>query len=142
MNTYKHQLNENIPTILDNSRTIAVVGLSKKDNRPSHDVARYLKNQGFRIIPVNPKYDSILDEVCYKSLRDIEEPVDVVDIFRRPEEVSAVVDDAIAIGAKAIWMQSGIVNEEAAKNALEAGLLVVMDACMKVEHLLHSGINK
>lgn len=120
--------------ILDSSRTIAVVGLSAKPDRPSHRVASYLKQRGYRIIPVNPGETEILGETCYPDLSSIPEPVDVVDIFRRSEEVLPIVEEAIKIGAKAVWMQEGIVNEQAAARAREAGLLVVMDKCMLKTH--------
>ena len=120
--------------ILSSSRTIAVVGLSPKPNRPSYRVASYLKEQGYRIIPVNPKATEILGEVCYPDLSSIPEPVDVIDIFRRPEEVPRIVEETIKIGAKAVWMQEGVINEEAAARAKQAGLKVVMDRCMYKEH--------
>lgn len=123
-----------IKEILARTTTIAVVGLSPKENRPSNDVARYLMAAGYTIIPVNPGQSEILGRKCYASLTDIPEPVDLVDIFRRADEVGPVVDQAIAMGAKAVWMQQGIVNEEAAKRAGEAGLKVIMDRCLKVEH--------
>lgn len=120
--------------ILNSSRTIAVVGLSPKPDRPSHTVASYLKANGYRIIPVNPQVGEVLGEVSYPDLGSIPEPVDVVDIFRRSEEVLAIVEEAIKIGAKTVWMQEGVINEEAAARAREAGLLVVMDRCMLKEH--------
>jgi len=120
--------------ILNSSRTIAVVGLSPKPERPSYRVASYLKEQGYRIIPVNPQEKQALGEPCYPELVSIPEPVDVVDIFRRSEEVPAIVEEAIKIGAKAVWMQEGVINEEAAAKAREAGLEVIMDKCMKKEH--------
>ncbi len=120
--------------ILKEARTIAVVGLSAQWNRPSNFAAKYLKDRGYRIIPVNPKYDEILGEKCYPSLLDIPEKVDVVEIFRKPEEVLPIVEQAIKIGAKVVWMQIGVVNEEAAKRAEEAGLEVIMNRCMKIEH--------
>ena len=118
------------------AKVIAVVGLSPREERPSNGVARYLKESGYRIIPVNPQFagDTLLGELCYPDLGSIPEPVDVVDIFRRPDDVPPVVDDAVAIGAKAVWMQEGIVNEAAAAVAREAGLGVVMDKCMLKEH--------
>ena len=125
--------------ILGSSRTVAVVGLSPKTDRPSYRVASYLKEQGYKIIPVNPNESEILGETSYPDLSSIPEPVDVVDIFRRPEDVTPVVEEAIKKGAKAVWMQEGIVNEEAAARARGAGLLVVMDRCMFKEHKkLHS----
>ena len=123
-----------IAAIIKNCRTIAVVGLSPKGNRPSNDVARYLINAGYHVIPVNPGRDEILGQKCYPNLAAIPEPVDMVDIFRRAEEVGPVVDEAIAIKAKAVWMQQGIVNEEAAAKARKAGLQVIMDRCLKVDH--------
>jgi len=128
--------------ILNSSRVVAVVGLSPKPDRPSYRVASYLKRNGYKIIPVNPGAREILGEVCYPDLSTIPEPVDVVDIFRRSEEAPAIVEKAIEIGAKAVWMQEGVINEEAAARAKEAGLLVVMDECMLKEHLkLHGGVD-
>jgi predicted CoA-binding protein len=121
--------------ILNFSRVVAVVGLSSKPGRPSYRVASYLKEQGYKIIPVNPEEKKILGELCYPDLASIPEPVDVVDVFRRPEEVLPIVEEAISIGAKAVWMQEGVINEEAAARAREAGLLVVMDKCMRKLHL-------
>lgn len=120
--------------ILNSSRTIAVVGLSPEPDRPSYQVARYLKEQGYRIVPVNPGAKEILEEPCYPTLSSIPEVVDAVDIFRRSEEVPAVVEEAIRIGAKAVWMQEGVTDEAAAARAREAGLLVVMDKCMLKQH--------
>jgi len=120
--------------ILKSSCVIAVVGLSPKSDRPSYGVARYLKEHGYRIIPVNPQAKEILGEPSYPDLASIPEPVDVVDIFRRSEEVPDIVDQAIKIGAKAVWMQEGVINEQAAAKAREAGVVVVMDMCMKKEH--------
>ena len=120
--------------ILKSSRVVAVVGLSPKPDRPSYVVASYLKENGYKIIPVNPKAEEILGEVCYPDLGSIPEPVDVVDIFRRSEEAVGIVEEAIRIGAKAVWMQEGVINEQAAGRAREAGLLVVMDRCMLKEH--------
>lgn len=129
--------------ILNTSRVVAVVGLSPNPDRPSYRVASYLKEQGYKIIPVNPTTGEILGEVSYPDLSSIPETVDVVDIFRRSEEVPAIVEDAIKIGAKVVWMQEGIINEEAATRAREAGLLVVMDRCMLKEHQkLRNSINK
>ena len=124
-----------IRQILKDSQTIAVVGLSPKPHRPSHQVALYLMEVGYTIIPVNPGQDTILGYTCYPNLRDIPTPVDMVDIFRRQEEVAPIVEDAIAIGAKFIWMQEGIVNEKAAAKAEGAGLTVIMDRCTKIDHL-------
>ena len=112
---------------LSYSKTIAVVGLSARPERPSHYVARYLQEQGYRIVPVNPAVEEVLAEKSYPDLRAVPFPIDMVDIFRRSEFVASVVDDAIAVGAKYIWMQDGVVDEEAAAAARAAGLQVVMD---------------
>ena len=124
-----------IRNILKNTTTIAVVGLSPKPNRPSNQVAQYLKDAGYTIIPVNPGQDTLLGLPCYPSLQAIPEPVDMVDIFRRSEFVLPIVAEAIAIKAKVIWMQSGIINEAAARLAEEAGLMVIMDRCTMVDHM-------
>ena len=130
---------EEIEGILKEGRTVAVVGLSPKPDRPSYVVARYLQAQGYRIIPVNPNTQEILGEKAYPTLLSIPEKVDIVDIFRRPEDVPPVVEEAIKIGARVVWMQEGIVHEGAAQRAKEAGLKVVMDRCLKKEHQrLHS----
>ena len=115
-------------------RTIAVVGLSPKPERASHDVARYLLSQGYKIIPVNPVQEEILGLKCYPNLSAIPEPVDLVDVFRRPEHCPPIAKEAVAIGAKALWLQLGIANDEAARIASDGGLLVVMDRCIKIEH--------
>lgn len=120
--------------ILREIKTIAVVGLSNKPDRPSNEIASYLQERGYRIIPVNPTIKEALGEKAYPSLKDIPESIDVVQIFRRPEEVPAVVEDAIAIGAKVVWMQPGAENEEAAAKAEAAGLKAVVGACMRSVH--------
>ena len=120
--------------LLERAHVVAIVGLSPEEGKASNGVARYLKREGYRIIPVNPKITEALGEKAYPSLAEIPVPVDVVQIFRRSEDVPPVVEDAIAIGAKVVWMQSGIINEEAAARAEAAGLKVVMDACMREEH--------
>lgn len=120
--------------ILNNSRTVAVVGLSANPDRPSHAVAEYLKENGYTIIPVNPNEKEILGEQSYPDINSIPVQVDVVDIFRRPEDVLPVVREAIGKGIKAVWMQEGVVNKEAAAEARKAGLKVVMDKCMFKEH--------
>lgn len=120
--------------ILREFRNIAVVGLSANPERPSYRIASYLAEQGYNIIPVNPNTQEVLDKTSYPDLGSIPEKVDVVEIFRRPEDVMPVVEEAIKTGAKAVWMQEGIVNEEAAARARGAGLLVVMDKCMFKEH--------
>jgi predicted CoA-binding protein len=127
-----------IAELLASSKTIAVVGLSSKPFRPSFGVSQYLQSAGYRIIPVNPNESSILGEKCYARLEDIPEKIDIVDIFRRSELVPEVVDAAIQIGARAVWMQEGVVNEPSAAAARRAGLFVVMDICIAKElHKLH-----
>ena len=123
-----------VQEILEQSKVIAVVGLSPKPHRDSHEVAKYLQGNGYRIIPVYPRADSILGEKVYPDLKSIPDEVDVVDIFRKSQDVPPVVDEAIEIGAKVVWMQLGVVHEEAAAKARDAGLGVVMDRCMLVEH--------
>jgi predicted CoA-binding protein len=120
--------------ILAASRTIAVVGLSANWYRPSFFAAKYMQDHGYRIIPVNPNYDEVLGERCYPDVKDIPEPVDIVDCFRRPAEMPALARDAVAKGASVLWMQLGIRNDEAAAIASEAGLDVVADRCVKIEH--------
>ena len=115
-------------------KTIAVVGLSGNPQRPSNHVSSYLQGAGYRIIPVNPVESEILGEKCYSSLRDIPVPVDIVDVFRASDAVSPIADDAIAIGAKYLWLQEGVINIEAAEKAANAGLKVVMDRCMLKVH--------
>jgi predicted CoA-binding protein len=126
---------EMIKDILLSTKTIATVGLSKNREKVSNSVATYLQGQGYRVIPVNPTTDEILGEKSYADLESIPDKIDVVQIFRRPEDIPPVVTDAIKVGAKVVWMQEGIVNEEAAQMAREAGLQVVMDACMRAMHL-------
>lgn len=124
---------ETIEKILKDSHTVAVVGLSDNPERPSYAVAKFLQEHGYRIIPVNPTLAEVLGERAYPDLAAIPEPVDVVDIFRRSEAVPPIVEEAIHIGAKAIWMQVGVCNEQAAEKARAVGLLVVMDRCMMQE---------
>jgi uncharacterized protein len=126
-----------IEEILRQSRTIAVVGLSSDPMRPSYGIARALQSYGYRVIPVNPKESEVLGEKSYASLRDIPDVVDLVNVFRRPEQTPAVAQDAVAIGAKALWLQSGIENDEAERIASAGGLDVVMDRCIMVEHRKH-----
>lgn len=123
-----------IAWILRECRTIAVVGASSNPLRPSNRVAAYMKAQGYRVIPVNPNEREVVGESAYPSLRAVTDPVDLVDIFRRSEEVLPIVDDAIAKGAKAVWMQEGVVNHAAAERARGAGLAVVMDRCWLKDH--------
>jgi len=128
-------LMEEIRCMLRQYKTIAVVGLSPKPARPSYQVASYLQDAGYRVIPVNPGQNEILGQTCYPTLSAIPEPVEIVDIFRKPTEVTGVVEEAVTIGAKVIWMQSGIINQEAANIASQAGLSVIMDRCLKVDHM-------
>jgi predicted CoA-binding protein len=128
-----------IRSILESYRTVAVVGLSRDPAKASHQVAQYLQSVGYRVFPVNPFVDEVLGETSYKSLLDVPETIDVVDIFRPSEAVPAIVEDAIQLKArvgfpKVVWMQLGIVNEEAARRAKDAGFIVVMDRCMMMEH--------
>jgi predicted CoA-binding protein len=120
--------------ILMQNRTIAVVGLSANWHRPSYFAAKYMLDHGYAVIPVNPAYEEVLGQKCYASLRDIPVKADIVDCFRRAEDIPAVADEAIAMGARVLWMQIGVVNEEAARKAEAAGLEVVMDRCVKIEH--------
>jgi predicted CoA-binding protein len=133
---------EQVERILRESQTIAVVGLSGDPERPSHSVARYLQSHGYRVIPVNPGLSQVLSEKAYPDLLSIPEPVDAVDIFRRSEAVPPIADQAIQIGAKAIWMQEGVRHEAAAEKARAAGLLVIMDRCMMKEsrRLIKAGV--
>jgi uncharacterized protein len=125
---------EAVRRILETSRTVAVVGLSDKPDRDSHRVAAYLQQHGYRIIPVNPNLATVLGERAYGHLREVAEPVDVVDIFRKPEAVPDIVEEAIGIRARAIWMQEGIAHNAAADRARAAGLEVVMNKCLLKEH--------
>lgn len=127
-------LNDAITQVLTSSKTIAVVGLSANRMRPSYGVAEYLKSAGYRIIPVNPNQEDVLGEKSYARLEDVPARVDIVDIFRRPEFVPEVVDSAIRIGARGIWMQEGVVHAAAAEKARSAGLFVIMDSCILKEH--------
>ena len=124
-----------IPDLLEKYRTIAVVGLSSQRSRPSHSVTAYMQSQGYRIIPINPHETEVLGERAYARLQDVPEPVEIVDVFRRSEHVAVVVEDAIEIGAKVLWLQEGVVDEEAAARARRAGLEVVMDLCILKEHM-------
>jgi uncharacterized protein len=123
-----------ITDILKRAKTIAVVGLSDSPLRPSHGVAAYLQTQGYRIIPVNPQIQTSLGEKAYPSLLDVPEKIDIVDIFRRPEFVEGVVDQAIQLKVPTVWMQEEIVHEKAAQKARQAGIFVVMDRCILLEH--------
>lgn len=131
----RHPSPEEIEELLRGSRNVAVVGLSDDPSRPSHDVARALQRHGFRIFPVNPTLRGpVLGERPYASVREIQEPVDIVDVFRRSEKVMPVAGDAVAAGARALWLQLGVVNEEAASYAADHGLTVVSDRCIKVDY--------
>ncbi|HXF79773.1 MAG TPA: CoA-binding protein [Usitatibacter sp.] len=125
---------DKVRRILKGSRTVAVVGLSAQWHRPSFFAAKYLQEHGYRVIPVNPGYETILGERSYKRLADIPEKVDVVDCFRKASEIPALAEEAIAIGAKVLWMQLGVENREARARAEAAGLQVVENRCMKIEH--------
>lgn len=120
--------------ILRDCRTIAVVGLSAEAQRPSHEVAEYLQANGYRVVPVNPKYSEVLGETCYPDLKSIPFAIDLVDVFRRPQDCVPIAEDAVAIGAKVLWLQLGVLNEEAQRLAAAAGLTVVADRCIKIEH--------
>lgn len=128
--------------ILATSRKVAVVGLSAKWYRPSYFAAKYLVDHGYEIFPVNPNYEEVLGLRCWPDLKSLPEKIDVVDIFQKPERVPALVEDAIEIGAKVVWMQIGVIHEEAARRARDAGLDVVMNRCMKIEYArLFGGLN-
>ena len=125
---------ETIQRILDECRTIAVVGLSSQPWRPSNSVSDYMRRNGYRVIPVNPNETSVFGETSYPDLFAVPEKIELVDIFRRSDEAGKAVDQAIAVGAKAVWLQEGVIDQGAAQRALEAGLLVVMDRCWLKEH--------
>lgn len=135
----RYQDPETIRAVLGEAKTIAVVGLSPDPGRPSHDVARYLQAHGYRIVPVNPTEREILGEPSYATLTDIPFAVDLVDVFRRPEYVPAIAEDAVKIGAKALWLQLGVISPEGAEIAGRGGLRVVVDRCTKVEHMRYGG---
>ena len=125
--------------LLEDTRTIAIVGLSPRPERAIHEVARYLRAAGYTIIPVNPRCTEVLGEKCYPSLREVPGPIDMVDVFRRSEEVMAVAEDAIAVGARSLWLQLGVIAPEASALAADAGLKVVVDRCTKIEHAVLIG---
>lgn len=131
--SYEEQ--QTMERILQNARTIATVGLSDDVTKPAHSVPAYLQAQGYHVIPVNPTLPEVLGERAYASLAEVPEPIDVVQIFRRSDKVGPIVDEAIAAGAKAVWMQVGIADEAAAARARAAGLDVVMNQCMRVQHI-------
>ena len=126
---------ETIRRILDECRTIAVVGLSSDPSRASNSVSGYMRRQGYRVIPVNPNETSVFGEKSYPDLFAVPVKIDLVDVFRRPDEAGKAVDEAIAVGAKAVWMQEGVIDEAAAQRAVDAGLMVVMDRCWLKEHI-------
>jgi predicted CoA-binding protein len=132
-------MEDEIKEILTSYKTVAIVGISNKPDRDSYIVAEYLLNQGYKIIPVNPNIDTVLGLKAYPDLISIPEDIEIVDIFRRPEFVDEIVDQAIEKGAKVVWMQLGVINESAAEKARKAGLKVVMNKCIKVEHMYRFG---
>lgn len=125
---------EAIRSLLQQARTIAVVGISAKPDRPSHEVAHYLQRAGYTIIPVNPAYEEVLGQKCYPSLHEVPGKIDLVNVFRKPAEVMGVVDEAIAVGVGSVWLQLGVIAPDAADKAAAAGLKVVSDRCTKIEH--------
>jgi predicted CoA-binding protein len=135
---------EEVVELLKSAKTVAVVGIAHKEDRDSYKVAKYLKEHGYKIIPVNPKYKEVLGEPCYPDLKSVPEKIDVVDIFRNIDAIPGIVDEAINVGAGAVWMQLGLAHNESAEKARQAGLKVVMNKCMKIEHqrLLLSADNK
>src|SRR4051812_9028361 len=135
----RHQDPVTIQRLLHNARTIAVVGLSPDELRASNFVGFYLKRHGYRVVPVNPRADEILGETSYPSVAEIPFPVDVVDVFRKPDAVPEIAEEAVAAGAGALWLQFGVLSFEAAELARRGGLRVVMDRCLKVEHARHLG---
>ncbi|GGG09468.1 CoA-binding protein [Paenibacillus abyssi] len=141
---YQQPSRDEIKRILEQSETIAVVGLSDKPDRTSYMVSEAMKSKGYRIVPVNPNAEQILGEKCYASLKDIPFPVDIVNVFRRSEHCPPVAEEAVAIGAKVLWLQLGVISEESARIASEGGLEVIMDRCIKVEDsiLLPGGKSK
>jgi predicted CoA-binding protein len=128
-----------IQRLLHTSKTIAIVGLSSNELRPSHFVGYYLKRHGFRVVPVNPREDSVLGEKSYPRLQDVPVPVDIVNVFRAPDALPGIARDAVSIHARALWCQFGVINEEAAMIAEGGGLTVIMDRCIKVEHARYVG---
>ena len=128
---------ETIRRILDECRTVAVVGLSSDTWRPSNSVSAYMRRSGYRVIPVNPNETEVFGEKAYPDLASVPDKFDLVDVFRRSDEAGKAVDEAIALGVKAVWLQEGVIDREAAQRALDAGLLVVMDRCWLKEHIRH-----
>lgn len=130
---FENPSREEIKHILQEANNIAVVGLSDDPSKVSHMVSAAMQKKGYRIIPVNPKADSILGETCYASLKEVPDRIDIVNVFRRPEHTPPIAEEAVAVGAKVLWMQLGIANDEAAEIAEAGGLQVIMDRCIKVE---------
>lgn len=131
-----------IRRVLLENHSIAMVGLSASWHRPSYFAAKYMIDHGYTVIPVNPRYREVLGRTCYARLADIPERVDIVDCFRKPEEIPAIVEEAFRIGARVLWIQLGVINEQAARRAGELGLEVIMDRCVKIEHArLFGGLN-
>lgn len=130
---------EEVANVLKDARTVAVVGISNKEERDSNKVAKYLKEHGYKVIPVNPGYREVLGEPCYPNLASVPMHIDVVDIFRSVDAIPGVVDEAISVKAGAVWMQLGLVHNDAAEKARCAGLTVVMNKCMKIEHARTAG---
>jgi uncharacterized protein len=128
-----------IARIIRTARTVAIVGLSSNELRPSNFVGFYLKRHGYRVIPVNPRESEVFGALSYPSLADVPEPIDVVDVFRRPEAVPAIAEEAVAVGAGALWLQFGVISAEGTEIARRGGLAVVQDRCMKVEHARYLG---
>jgi len=139
METFQNPTEEQIEDLLKRVRSIAVVGLSPRPNRPSHQVASQMQRFGYRIIPVRPAVDSVLGETAYASLEKLPTRVDLVDVFRAPEHVDAIVDQCIALGLPAVWLQDGVVNVPAARRARDAGMFVVMDRCVYRDYLRFFG---
>ncbi len=137
MNKTNNKINTDIERLLKNHKNVAIVGMSDSPVKDSYKVGLYLQKAGYNIYPVNPKYTSILGNKCYPNLKIIPDSIEIVDIFRKPEYVVPIVKEAIEIQAKVVWMQLGVINTEAAALALEAGLQVVMDHCIKIEHRRH-----
>jgi predicted CoA-binding protein len=133
---HRNPSDQDLKGLLSAASTIAIVGASSNPERPSNGIMRKLKSVGYRVIPVNPKETEVLGERAYPSLLDIHEPIDIVDVFRRPEYTPAIADDAVKVGAKALWLQSGVSNEDAAARAAAGGLTVVMNACIGVMHAM------
>jgi predicted CoA-binding protein len=131
---HENPSDETLRTLLTEAKTIAMVGASSNPERPSHGIMKKMLAAGYRVIPVNPRETEVLGQKAFASLRDIPEKVDIVDVFRRAEDTPPIADEAVAIGAKALWLQSGISNDETARRAHAGGLLMVMDACIGVEH--------